>query len=107
MTDRKAEGTCGRRGRRVCSSLKCQRGSKNAGKDLLDRVNDILVPQHDQIPNNRPPDLSSNSSSAHQEPFQLSRQLLGFFRVTLRHLTNERDEVGEELVIFVFTVLGR
>jgi hypothetical protein len=75
--------------------------------DSLDGINDILVPQHDQIPDDSPPDLSSDSSSAHQEPFQLSRQFLGLFRITLRHLTNERDEIGEELVIFVFTVLSR
>jgi hypothetical protein len=41
--------------------------------DLLDGINDILVPQHDQIPDNSPPDLSSDSPSAHQEPLQLSR----------------------------------
>jgi len=107
MTDRKAEGTCGRRGRRVCSSLKCQRGSKNAGKDLLDRVNDILVPQHDQVPDNGTSYLPGHSSSTHQEAFQLSRQFLRLLGVTLRNLTDEGDQVREQLVIFILTVLSR
>jgi hypothetical protein len=66
MSDRRAEGTWGRRGKRVCSSLSCQLEHGGiAPASLLDGIDDLLVPQHDQVSDDCSPDIASDGSRTH------------------------------------------
>lgn len=71
----------------------------------LDRIDDLLVSQHDQVLHSRLSQITSDHGVAiatKKQALQLLRQLLRLFWVTLRHLTNERDQIGKKLVRLVF-----
>jgi hypothetical protein len=64
----------------------------------LDRGNDVLVPQHDEVHYQRLPRIRTQSSPAipiQQQPTEIACKTLGLDRVTRRDLGYEADEVSK------------
>ena len=76
--------------------------------DSLDGIDDILVPQHDQVLDDGPPDLSTDYSASdrvralasQQQTLHLRGKLLGPIWVALRNLTDKGDQVAEQVIGF-------
>jgi hypothetical protein len=72
--------------------------------DSLDRIDDILVPQHHQVLHHRPPQITLDhrpALPAEKERPELRGQLLGLIGITLRDLANEVHELRKTVVRLV------